>query len=98
MKKKQSKVVPQKSFWKRCVEYRALILMSLPGLAAVFIFSYIPMYGIVIAFQNYNPVDGMFAMNNWVGLKYFKQFLRLLKQLSDAKKIRTGRQNSFTIL
>jgi len=75
MKKKQSKVVHQKSFWKRCVEYRALILMSLPGLAAVFIFSYIPMYGIVIAFQNYNPVDGMFAMNNWVGLKYFKQFL-----------------------
>lgn len=75
MKKKQYKVVPQKSFWKRCVEYRALILMSLPGLAAVFIFSYIPMYGIVIAFQNYNPVDGMFAMNNWVGLKYFKQFL-----------------------
>ena len=75
MKKKQSKVVPQKSFWKRCVKYRALILMSLPGLAAVFIFSYIPMYGIVIAFQNYNPVDGMFAMNNWVGLKYFKQFL-----------------------
>lgn len=75
MKKKQSEVVPQKSFWKRCVEYRALILMSLPGLAAVFIFSYIPMYGIVIAFQNYNPVDGMFAMNNWVGLKYFKQFL-----------------------
>lgn len=75
MKKKQSKVVHQKSFWKRCVEYRALILMSLPGLAAVVIFSYIPMYGIVIAFQNYNPVDGMFAMNNWVGLKYFKQFL-----------------------
>lgn len=75
MKKKQSKVVHQKSFWKRCVEYRALILMSLPGLAAVFIFSYIPMYGIVIAFQNYNPVDGIFAMNNWVGLKYFKQFL-----------------------
>ena len=33
------------------------------------------MYGIVIAFQNYNPVDGMFAMDNWVGLKYFKQFL-----------------------
>lgn len=75
MKKKQSEVVHQKSFWKRCVEYRALILMSLPGLATVFIFSYIPMYGIVIAFQNYNPVDGMFAMNNWVGLKYFKQFL-----------------------
>lgn len=50
--------------------------MSLPGLISVLIFSYIPMYGIVIAFQDYNPVDGMFAMDNWVGLKYFEQFLK----------------------
>ncbi len=55
------KPVPkQRSFWKRCVKYRSLILMSLPGLIAVFIFSYIPMYGILIAFQDYNPVEGMF--------------------------------------
>lgn len=33
MKTKQPKAVHQKSFWKRCVEHRALILMSLPGLA-----------------------------------------------------------------
>ncbi len=65
----------EKSFWQRCKKHKALILMSLPGLISVFIFSYIPMYGIVIAFQDYNPVDGMFAMNNWVGLKYFKQFI-----------------------
>ena len=93
MKTKQPKAVHQKSFWKRCVEHRALILMSLPGLAAVFIFSYIPMYGILIAFQNYNPVDGMFAMNNWVGLKYFKQFLsnpylfRLIRNLHPAVEL-----------
>lgn len=49
--------------------------MSLPGVISVFIFSYIPMYGIVIAFQDYNPIDGMFAMDNWVGLKYFEQFI-----------------------
>ena len=66
----------KKSFWKRCIEHRTLILMSLPGLISVFIFSYIPMYGIVIAFQDYNPVEGMFAFHNWVGLKYFRQFLQ----------------------
>ena len=49
--------------------------MLLPVVVFYIVFSYIPMYGILIAFQNYNPVDGMFAMNNWVGLKYFKQFL-----------------------
>lgn len=65
----------KKSFWKRCAEHKALILMSLPGVISVFIFSYIPMYGIVIAFQDYNPIDGMFAMDNWVGLKYFEQFI-----------------------
>ena len=62
MARQNKKPVPkQKSFWKRCVKYRSLILMSLPGLIAVFIFSYIPMYGILIAFQDYNPVEGMFG-------------------------------------
>ena len=65
MARQNKKPVPkQKSFWKRCVKYRSLILMSLPGLIAVFIFSYIPMYGILIAFQDYNPVEGMFGHNN----------------------------------
>lgn len=77
MKRQESVYIPKKkSFWRRCVEHKSLILMSLPGLIAVFIFSYIPMYGVVIAFQDYNPVDGMFAFDNWVGLKYFEQFLR----------------------
>ena len=77
MARQNKKPVPkQRSFWKRCVKYRSLILMSLPGLIAVFIFSYIPMYGILIAFQDYNPVEGMFGHNNWVGFKYFKQFLQ----------------------
>lgn len=65
----------KKSFRKCCAEHKSLILMSLPGVISVFIFSYIPMYGIVIAFQDYNPIDGMFAMDNWVGLKYFEQFI-----------------------
>lgn len=45
-------------------------LMLLPGVILVFIFSYIPLYGLVIAFQKYNPAKG-FA-SPWVGLENFR--------------------------
>lgn len=50
-----------------------LYILSLPTLLYVIIFSYIPMYGIKIAFQNYNPSKG-FANSEWVGLKHFERF------------------------
>ncbi|WP_222931039.1 hypothetical protein [Treponema phagedenis] len=33
------------------------------------------MYGIIIAFQNYNPMKGFFG-SDFVGLKYFRQFIQ----------------------
>ena len=45
-------------------------LKLLPGIVLVFIFSYIPLYGLVIAFQKYNP--GMGFSSPWVGLANFK--------------------------
>lgn len=45
-------------------------LMLLPGIILIFIFSYIPLYGLVIAFEDYNPGRG-FA-SPWVGLKQFE--------------------------
>lgn len=45
-------------------------LMLLPGVILVLIFSYIPLYGVVIAFQDYNP--GMGFSSPWVGLENFK--------------------------
>ncbi|MCI9337682.1 MAG: sugar ABC transporter permease [Lachnospiraceae bacterium] len=47
-------------------------LMLLPGILVIFIFSYIPLYGLVIAFEDYNPGRGF--SSPWVGLKNF-QFL-----------------------
>ena len=38
-----------------------LFLMTLPGILKVFLFSYVPMAGIIIAFQEYNPVDMFFS-------------------------------------
>jgi putative aldouronate transport system permease protein len=47
--------------------------MSLPGLAVLIIFSYVPMYGILIAFKNYRVNLGILG-SPWVGLQWFRQF------------------------
>lgn len=49
-----------------------LHLMLLPGVILLFIFSYIPMGGIVIAFQRFIPAKGLFGDQQWVGLDNFR--------------------------
>lgn len=61
-----------------------LYLMILPGLLAVVLFKYLPMFGVLISFQNYSPFRGVFS-SEWVGLEHFvrlfteQRFLLLLK-------------------
>lgn len=55
-------------------EQIALQSMLLPALVALFVFSYIPMYGIIIAFKDFQITKGIFG-SAWAGLKYFKDFL-----------------------
>ena len=50
-----------------------LYLMLLLPVVYIIIFCYIPMYGIVIAFEDYSFRKGVFG-SDWVGLKYFIQF------------------------
>ncbi|WP_426454994.1 ABC transporter permease [Paenibacillus sp. S-38] len=45
--------------------------MLLPAVLLVFIFNYIPMAGILIAFQDFKPAKGLFG-SDWVGLKHFR--------------------------
>lgn len=45
-------------------------LMLLPGVIITFIFCYIPLYGLIIAFEDYNP--GMGFASPWVGLQNFR--------------------------
>lgn len=52
-------------------KHKLLYLMLLPSAILAVIFCYVPMFGIVIAFKDYNLIDG-FAGSEWVGLKYFK--------------------------
>lgn len=59
--------------WKRNLP---LHIMLLPGIVFVILFSYIPMLGIIIAFQKFIPNRGFFN-SPWVGLENFKFILQL---------------------
>ena len=55
------------------LQYYSLLI---PVLALIFVFCYIPMYGIVIAFQDYLPGSPFIGEGvRWVGLKYFERFI-----------------------
>lgn len=45
-------------------------IMLLPGVILIFIFAYIPLYGVIIAFEDYNPALGF--SSPWTGLKNFE--------------------------
>lgn len=48
-------------------------LLLLPAVAVILVFSYFPMYGIVIAFQDFKPALG-FSGSPWVGFRNFTRF------------------------
>jgi len=51
-----------------------LIFMSIPGVLIMILFKYVPIFGIVIAFQRYNIGKGILG-SEWVGFSNFIQFL-----------------------
>jgi putative aldouronate transport system permease protein len=51
---------------------KTLILMTLPAVALLLIFNYLPMIGTVTAFQYYDPLDGI-RNSQWAGLDNFRQ-------------------------
>ncbi len=58
---------------KRIWDYREMYLMLIPSLIYVFIFCYIPMYGIIIGLQDMNLGD-TYGQSTWVGLYHLKRF------------------------
>ncbi|UKS30984.1 ABC transporter permease subunit [Paenibacillus sp. HWE-109] len=49
-----------------------LYLLLLPGVLALIIFKFLPMYGILIAFKEFNLFDGVWG-SPWAGFKYFEE-------------------------
>ena len=49
-----------------------LHLMLIPGIIIIFIFHYVPLGGLIIAFQRFIPAKGLFGNQKWVGLQNFQ--------------------------
>ncbi len=79
MSKDRKPVGKKKINWKRNLPYLALIL---PPAIYTFIFKYLPMFGVVMAFKDYNYRDGILG-SPWAGFKHFKYFF----QSDDAWRI-----------
>ena len=59
-----------------------LHLMLLPGVILVFIFSYIPLGGLIIAFQKFYPAKGLFGAQQWLGLGNFEYIFSMPNTLN----------------
>ena len=54
--------------------WQLYLIFLLPALLLTLIFKYGPMGGVLIAFQDYNPIRGIFG-SEWVGLEHFQRFM-----------------------
>lgn len=57
---------------KRLWRNKYLYVMLTPGVLYFIIFKYLPMYGLIISFQDYKPYKGMTG-SEWVGMKHFSR-------------------------
>lgn len=62
------------SLWSRIARHWQLYVLLAPAIIYLIVFKYWPMYGVQIAFRNYNPIDG-FMGSEWVGLEHISRFL-----------------------
>lgn len=74
-KKQPNTGLRKKSIWQRILRDHQLYLLVLPAVVWYIIFAYVPMYGLQIAFKDYNGALGI-AGSEWVGLKHFKSFFQ----------------------
>ena len=52
---------------------RYLYILLIPTIIYFIIFAYVPLYGLLMAFENYNPYQGIFG-SPWIGLRHIKNF------------------------
>jgi putative aldouronate transport system permease protein len=64
---------PGKRFFRRLLREKYLYMMMIPGFIIYLLFCYWPMYGVVIAFKDFQPLKGIMG-SPWAGMKYFNMF------------------------
>ncbi|WP_135549212.1 ABC transporter permease [Paenibacillus cymbidii] len=60
-----------KAWKKKALTHYDLYLLLIPGLAYLIVFKYVPMYGLIIAFKDFNVFKGI-GGSPWVGLEHFR--------------------------
>lgn len=84
VKKKHVRKRHHRITWKQIKKQKEFMLISIPFLVYIIIFSYLPLWGWLMAFQNYRPGKAL-TEQVWVGLKQFRllfldeRFLRVLR-------------------
>ncbi|UOQ50544.1 sugar ABC transporter permease [Gracilibacillus salinarum] len=58
--------------WRRIKRNKMIYLMILPGIIYFLIYKYLPMYGLIISFQDYKPYKGIMG-SEWVGFEHFQR-------------------------
>lgn len=70
----QQKKKKKASFIQEIKKNHLLYLLTLPGILLIFVFAYLPIFGIAIAFQDYNPRKGVFG-SKFIGFENFRFFI-----------------------
>lgn len=70
---RKNKVQHKQSFIQGLKSSRALYLLLLPSFIIFLLFTYYPMYGVIIAFKDFSPAQGILG-SPWVGFKNFIQY------------------------
>ena len=70
---RKNKVQHKQSFIQGIKSSRALYLLLLPSFIIFLLFTYYPMYGVIIAFNDFSPAQGILG-SPWVGFKNFIQY------------------------
>lgn len=69
------KAPSKKNLWKRIKDYRYIYLLGIPGIILLILFNYLPMKGLLMAFQDYNPHLGVLK-SPWVGFEHFNNLFK----------------------
>ena len=69
----QTRRLGESSTWAKIKRNWGLYLLMLPAIIIFICFTYMPMYGVIIAFKNFKPAQGILG-SSWVGLRYFERY------------------------
>ncbi len=72
--KNQQRIEKHGTFARDMFRSKYLYLLFLPTIVYFFVFAYMPLYGLLIAFKDYNPYQGIWG-SPWAGLQHIRDFL-----------------------